>query len=126
MDKEIKQCPKCGLRFTLRDILENRDIIPIGMASDDNDPELNFYYFNHESVSCKTTFTVPLSAFEQIINEDIPEHILMGTDCCEEHCSSIEDLSLCSQECRYAPYRRLLLSMIEKKKLLLQTEKFNC
>ena len=126
MNITIKLCPKCNTPFTLKDILESKDIVPIGMASDNDEPELNFFYFNHITPVCNTTFTIPLYEFESIINEYIPETVLKGSDYCEGHCSTIDDLLLCGQDCHHAPYRRLLLSMIEKKNSSVLSKAFNC
>lgn len=113
---KIKQCPNCKKWFSAVDILESPEVIPIGMHLDTKDPSFNLYFFNHADGKCKTTFTIEVDKFEPFITEPMPEQIQAGTEICENHCTKIEDLETCQQECHYAPYRRFLLSMIKSRK----------
>lgn len=110
----LKQCPCCGQWLTLDDFLSDVEIEPIGMSIDTEVPELNYYYFNHECAGCGTTFLVDVMVFRQCIEEPIPAEILTGSPECEGHCTRIEDLAVCANECRFAPFRRFLLKLREK------------
>ncbi|MBD3403481.1 hypothetical protein GF420_11340 [candidate division GN15 bacterium] len=83
---------------------------------DDEFPDLNSYYFTHTAAGCGTTFGIEVEKFEKFITEPIPSEIKAGGAGCHGHCTSINDLEECHNECRYAPYRRLLLRMLEKLK----------
>jgi hypothetical protein len=111
-DRPIKQCPNCGEWFSLQDVLENPEIEPLGMSFENADSELNVYYFRHTSERCGTSFVIPVYEFAGLVREPMHANILRGTTECESHCTSVDDLSACSQQCLYAPFRRLLLSML--------------
>lgn len=110
----VKECPKCAVGLTLSDFLTKVEIEPIGMSIDPVDPELNFYYFNHECANCGTTFVVDVRAFVPCIDEPIPTQILHGSSVCGGHCTRIDDLAQCPNECLYAPFRRFLLRLRDK------------
>jgi hypothetical protein len=112
-DRRIQRCPSCGQWFTLRDILESPLVQPIGVLFGDDGVGQHRYYFNHVREGCGTTFTIPVTAFIALIEEPIPAEAFTGTERCERHCAHIDDLSVCSQDCHYAPFRRFLLSMRE-------------
>jgi len=92
------------------------------MQLEDTDHRYNYYYFNHVCAHCGTTFLVPVMDFLPFITEPVPDLALAGTELCERHCLDVRDLGACEQDCRYAPFRRHLLSMraayvqIEEKK----------
>lgn len=109
-----KVCPCCKAVLTIDDFVENAEVEPLGMTVDVTDPSFNYYYFNHECQSCGTTFAVNVLTFEPFIPEPIPPFVLAGTVECELHCTRIDDLAVCTRECRYAPYRRYLLQLRKK------------
>ena len=110
-----KTCTGCKMEFTLEDILQKAEIIPQGMQIEDDDMNWNMFYFNHECAGCGSTFLIPVSEFLALIDEPIPSTLRAGTDLCEQHCTSLKDLSACSQDCRYAPFRRFLIKMLNEK-----------
>ena len=113
--KPLKRCPSCGEEFSLRDFISNPQVIPKGMSFESDNPDLNLYYFHHDTPGCGTTLAIPVSEFVGLINEPLPEQNLAQTEVCENHCVSVHELSACGQKCTYAPYRRLLLAMIDVK-----------
>jgi hypothetical protein len=115
-DRLIKQCPNCGEWFSLRDLLENPEIEPVGMSFESADSELNVYYFRHMSERCGSSFVVPVYEFAGLLPEPINAKIRRGLPDCESHCITVDDLAACSQQCMYAPFRRLLLSMLRADK----------
>jgi hypothetical protein len=86
------------------------------MNLDDRNPERNFYYFNHESENCGTTFVVSVTNFNSMLSEDIPEDLRFGTETCGGKCLHIADLTICEQDCRWAPYRRFLTQLYHRKR----------
>jgi hypothetical protein len=78
--------------------------------------ETTIYCFTHTRWSCRTTFGLPVETFHDEIREAIPENCLSGTDDCAGHCSKIEDLELCENECTLAPYRRFLVRRLVPRK----------
>ncbi len=111
-----KTCPGCGTPFTLQQILECAEVEPIGMQLEDDDPAWNYYYFNHRCPSCGSTFLIPVTDFAPWIPEPVPGPVLAGTESCERHCTRIDDLSACTAPCRYAPFRRFLLHLRDRKR----------
>ncbi|MBD3256818.1 hypothetical protein GF377_00195 [candidate division GN15 bacterium] len=121
--RKFKQCPKCDEWFSVHDILDNPDIQPTGMTFEDLESLSNLFFFNHNCEHCGTTFAIPVTEFGQYIHENIPPQPLTGTDKCNRHCLSIDDLSECGAECLFAPYRRFLLAMIRRRELNERTQR---
>jgi hypothetical protein len=57
-----------------------------------------------------------VETFRDEIRERIPEASLAGTAPCGGHCSKIEDLEPCENECALAPYRRFLVERLIPRK----------
>lgn len=111
-----KQC-SCGARFTRDDLLHLRALTPIGMLNLDGDSVASTVYcFTHTRWACRTTFGLPVETFRDEISEKIPETCLAGTEACGGHCTNIEDLELCENECSLAPYRRFLMERLVPRK----------
>lgn len=108
-----KRCPSCGEEFSIRDLISSREIMPLGMSSQENKPELNVFYFQHDVPQCGSTFIVPVEEFVELIEEPVPLNNFYRTHACENHCDSALALAHCDQRCVYAPYRRLLLSLLD-------------
>lgn len=115
-DTSLKQCGFCKLWLSAEDIVTDPDIVPLGMAFGEGETETAYYYFVHNVPDCGTTFLLPVTDLSEYVNEEIPKEKLMLSECCEEHCVSLDDLSECHQECFFAPYRRFLLRMLESKR----------
>ncbi len=114
-DSQTKSCPLCGESFTLEQLIEHSDIVPIGMRLDDADPSLNLYFFDHAIESCNTTFVIPIPWFHSLLKERVPLADMAGSCSCAQYCTNIEDFSVCNKECSWAPYRRLLMEMMRIK-----------
>ena len=115
-DTKLKQCSFCKTWLSAEEIVNNPNIVPLGMAFSEDDTETAYYYFVHNVPECGTTFLLPVTELESFITETIPSERLTLSECCEEHCVSLDDLAECRQECFFAPYRRLLLKMLETKR----------
>lgn len=114
-DKSFKECPACGLGLSIQDILEDPTIQPLGLTFESSDLETNLYYFDHVVPGCHTTFMIPAIKFTSIIDEPIPEEIRTGQPGCESRCTNITDWLECKNDCFHAPFRRLLIKMVETK-----------
>jgi hypothetical protein len=111
-----KQC-SCGTCFTRDDLIHLRSLTPIGMLHLSGESAASTVYcFTHTRWSCRTTFALPVETFRAEIREKIPEACLVGTASCGGHCSKIEDLELCENECALAPYRRFLVQRLVPRK----------
>ena len=111
-----KQC-SCGVRFTRDDLIHLRSLTPIGMLHLAGESVAGtIYCFTHTRWSCRTTFGLPVEMFRDEIHEDIPEKCLSGTSACQTHCSKIEDLEVCENECALAPYRRFLVERLVRRR----------
>jgi hypothetical protein len=90
------------------------------MSFDGDDIETAYYFFQHESPTCGSSFLVPVEAFASLIDEPLPTRKATLGDGCEGRCTNVKDLQTCKNECFFAPFRRLLLKMIEAKKRQIQ------
>ena len=108
-------CPACKISITLDDLISDPVYRVLGMNVDHHDPTLNFYYFNHETAHCGTTFVVPVEYFSNLVEEPIPDLIRLGESSCPDHCVRLDDKADCSHHCHWAPFRRFLRVLIERK-----------
>ena len=108
----FKQCPSCHEWFSRRAILMNPEIKPIGMSVNPNNPDLSLFFFEHDNGKCGTSFTIPVKEFLPVIEEPLEEN-LMGRANCPGLCTHLDELSECHSKCLYAPFRRLVLTMLE-------------
>ncbi|MEW6051551.1 MAG: hypothetical protein AB1644_10875 [Candidatus Zixiibacteriota bacterium] len=114
-EKHIKRCGNCGVWLTASDFVNNPDLVPIGMMFIEDDTTTAYYMFQHETPNCRSSLAVPANEFREFIVEPVPDQVLTLSECCKEHCVKLNDLSNCKQPCYFAPFRRFLFQMIEKK-----------
>ena len=112
----VKKCGNCGALLTAEDFWALPELVPIGMMFLDDDITMVCYMFQHEADGCHSSLAVPVTEFQSFLTEPRPDKILALSECCERHCVKLGDLEVCGQPCFFAPYRRLLLAMIEHKK----------
>jgi hypothetical protein len=113
---QFKQCPKCDEWFSINDILRNPVIKPIGLKMSNRDPELGLFYFSHNITNCRTTFVIPIEQMKSFVTKTISLNLTAPTTECEHDCIDLLEVELCQQNCRNAPYRALLIEMINNKK----------
>lgn len=114
MDSEqIKQCPMCGTTFTPQDFLSNEHLVPIGITFENEDTGSNALFFKHDTAECGTSLAIRVDMLAPLIDEPIPSETLAGKEACERHCLTMADYAECGQACHYAPYRRLLVQLME-------------
>ncbi len=109
------QCPCCQTWFSSRDIMDGHHVEPLGMTFDQGDPQYNLLYFNHVDPRCGSTFTIEARRFAPFLAEVPPPDILAGQDGCEHHCTSMDDLAVCNAQCQWAPFRRFLLQLRDRR-----------
>ena len=107
----MKQC-SCGAGFTIEDLILLRALDPIGMVQNAGRPAI--FFFTHVEANCLSTFGVPVEAFRDQIDEEIPPALAAGTDLCRSYCTSLESLEECGADCSLAPYRRFLLGLLKR------------
>ena len=117
----FKQCPSCKEWFSRRAILRDPKIKPIGMSVNPNDPDLSLFFFQHDCENCGTSFTIPVKEFLPVIEEPLDDN-LQGRANCPGHCTHLDDLSDCHLPCLYAPFRRLILSIMREREQLSEKE----
>jgi hypothetical protein len=71
-----------------------------------------YFFFNH--MKCKSTLALDADDFADLIEEPIPRQIMVGEEECPQHCTKIDDLEACHNECHNAPFRRLFVNHIMK------------
>lgn len=75
-----------------------------------------YYYFQHAVSGCGSSFLINIKEFEPFIEEELPQVSLRGSGYCGGHCVDLHELSICNNECFYAPFRRFILRLLETKK----------
>lgn len=112
----IKKCNCCLESFTAVQIIEDKFVVPIGVAFlETEQTDSHFYFFQHNTEACGTSFVIDVEKFKKFVDEPIPEAVLRLKEGCEGHCVNIHDLSDCQAECHFAPFRRFLLKMLAEK-----------
>lgn len=115
-EEKFKKCGCCQAVLSMKEIVNDPNIRPIGMAFADDTTEGAYYFFQHEIPGCGTSFVLLVENLKSFIDETIPEQKLTLGPCCEQHCVDLKDLGECKQECHFAPFRRFLLKMIAIKR----------
>jgi hypothetical protein len=124
VDEIVKKCNCCQACLTAKQLVEDLEVRPIGTAFlEDEGPGTHYYFFQHETPDCGTSFVVDVEHFKQFITEPIPEEVMTLEPGCGGHCANIHDLSDCGNECHFAPFRRFLLKMLAAKMAKIQSAK---
>jgi hypothetical protein len=111
----IKTCAVCKSELTLDDFEHDPYLVPIGMMFIDDDITEAYYMFQHEKPGCGTSLVIPVTAFLPAITEPIAEKIMALKDCCEFHCTKLDDLNACKAPCLFASYRRHIIELVARK-----------
>jgi len=112
----FKSCA-CGSVWEEQEsFIRDKDIDATGMTIlPRNGTTKLYFFFNHEK--CRSTLAISADDFADLIEEQIPQKVMAGEEECPGHCTNIESLEKCENECHNAPFRRLLLDRIKKKKI---------
>lgn len=111
----IKTCAVCKSELTLDDFEHDPYLVPIGMMFMDDDITEAYYMFQHEKPGCGTSLVISVTAFLPAITEPIAEKIMALKDCCEFHCTKLDDLNACKAPCLFASYRRHIIDLVARK-----------
>ena len=112
--RPFAQCTACHVWFTVRELLTDTSLEPLGLQFDENSQRLHFYLF-HTDPSCLSAFKIPAEELLQLVSEAVPEETLHNSPRCPGHCFILSDETACGQICHYAPLRRLYLEMLENR-----------
>ncbi|MFH2056681.1 MAG: hypothetical protein ABIJ61_12030 [bacterium] len=118
LDEFLKICNFCKRTFSPQQLLDDPDVKPIGMLYD-SELAIAYYLFQHEVPDCGTSFTVNVQNFRNLLAEKIPHRRHTMTEECLRHCANIDDFEECRLDCEFAPFRRFLLQMIDRKQIQL-------
>ncbi|MFH1687750.1 MAG: hypothetical protein ABIE70_09545 [bacterium] len=115
MDSNAKiKCPSCDQKFKPWEMIGNPSLEPLGMRIDEEDPKFNFYLFRHNRPECGTSLAVMVELFRDWLDEPVPVDIITGSEPCELRCIDLDNHGECSQNCTWAPYRRLLTKLLDQ------------
>ena len=107
----FKICPKCTHTWKAKDdFLQDPTICLLGFQADFTGAKPGYYLFNHilAGNTCNTTMAVKVDDFLSLYEGPMFEEIKFGSPMCEDHCRSVEDLNLCSVECKNAIARKIM------------------
>ncbi len=105
------QCRICKQWLSSDNFLEGMQVEPTSIGIKDGDIYRNVYHFTHDIPECGAQIELPVSKFEPFINEPISPEIIGGQSQCQMLCTNDADVRECSQDCYYAPFRRLFTLM---------------
>jgi hypothetical protein len=107
----FKICSKCGYTWkTKGDFLEDPSICLVGFQDSSEETESGYYMFNHNlrGNHCDTTLTMEVEVFLSLLTGAMFTDIKAKIPICEMRCSSVENLSQCSVECKDAFAREVM------------------
>ena len=108
--ESFKTCGMCGKVWPAwQDFVVDPRLRLLGLQAIPRSPDANALVFEHE---CGTTVSILATKLRHLLSdlhvgEGLPP--LYGTALCNKHCSRLEDLSACDNECRNSGDRRLTL-----------------
>ena len=105
------ECPNCKEQFTPEQLVNDPNLVPIGLCLVDDQSRSNYFFLKHETPACQTTFATPVEVFQKFLPEIVPQDINTGMPDCEGHCKKIDDNDPCYACCYFAPFRSLLATM---------------
>lgn len=113
-DTIVTECNLCKAKFTIQDLIFNPELHPLGMIYDDT-RHTAYYYYQHETPDCGTSFIIETELFKDYIEESTSSEKPTINNVCPRRCIMLKDLNACDNECYYAPFRRFLLHMADQK-----------
>ncbi len=110
----FQRCGSCGeLWKDWRDFVLDPRIRLIGFQAFPSLPDANLLIFEHR---CGSSVSVQARRLRHLLPDsmqalDLPN--LFGSDTCNQHCRSLENLSACDRSCVNARDRQLVLLLLE-------------
>lgn len=114
MDKIFKACPKCRFEWKSRnELLNDKNVKIIGYQANFIEPEEGLYLFNHTIDNCNTTFSMKTKDYKDMYEGTVYPFSKYGEPECKGYCKDENNLSICGEQCKYAPFREIA-SLIKK------------
>lgn len=102
----FKQCTKCARQWqNQEEFLADPDLSLLGLQVCFDDLLEGLILFNH---SCKTTFSVEVSRFENLYQGPVYQERLSGGEHCAGYCLNERELKPCPAKCSCAFVREIL------------------
>lgn len=103
---EFKECTSCSKKWqSQEDFLADPDISLLGLQVCFENLMEGLILFNH---SCRTTFSVEVSKFENLYQGPVYENRATGTEECPGYCLNERELRPCPAHCSCAFVRQIL------------------
>jgi len=107
----FKKCPLCEHPWKDREtFLADPDVEIIGYQASFDEIQDGLFLFNH---LCRTTMALEVMRFDDLYKGTRYDMTLTGTDECSGYCLDMNELSVCSAECKHA-YIRYIIQIIRK------------
>jgi hypothetical protein len=93
--------------------LNDASIRLVGFQASFNPNHRGLYLFNHIAPDnrCNTTLAVEVDTFMSLYDGPMYEEIRVGSEVCDGHCATVDDLEQCNAHCRNASARELMLKL---------------
>ena len=102
----FKQCTSCATQWQdQQQFLTDPDVSLLGLQVCFDDLRQGLVLFNH---SCKTTFSVEVSKFENLYQGPVYTERLTASDDCPGYCLNERELKPCPAKCSCAFVREIL------------------
>jgi hypothetical protein len=115
-EQAFQRCGSCGRLWNRwQDFVLDPGIRLIGLQAIPGLPDANLLIFEHR---CGSTTSVLAKRLRHILPESLRAQEmpnLFGSDTCNQHCRSLEDLSACDRFCVNARDRQLILLLLSMK-----------
>jgi len=111
-DNQFKICPKCDYVWKNRDdFLCDNTVSIIGYQVNFKNLTSGLFLFNH---SCNGTFSLKVSAFEDLYSGPIFQERATGSDDCPEYCLHKSTLDPCPATCECA-FAREIIQLLKRR-----------
>ncbi len=107
----FKICSNCEYTWRVRDdFLGDPSICLVGFQASFKETESGYYLFNHNLTGnrCNSTLALKVEAFLSLHKGTMFADIKFESPMCEAHCTNVEDLSQCPNECKNAVAREIM------------------
>ena len=113
----VKQCPGCGNRLSINDILNDPDVRPIGMHTESNNHKLHGMVFQHDSPYCQSSFQIDLESLAPLVSTSGRVEMCNIPTECDRRCLTAYQDDPCPLNCSFTPYHELMLKMLRSREV---------